>query len=58
VSIRACNRAKYDLPAVFSILIHTHPETGFPLAICDGNRDRGPERLDGDEYFIKTRIAV
>jgi alanine dehydrogenase len=36
VSIREEN-AKYDLPAVFSILIYTHPETGFPLAICDGS---------------------
>jgi alanine dehydrogenase len=36
VSIREDN-AKYDLPAVFSILIYTHPETGFPLAICDGS---------------------
>ena len=58
VSILECDRAKNDLPAVFSILIYTHPETGCPLAICDGIRDRGPDRLDGDEYFIKTRIAV
>ena len=36
VSIREDN-AKYDLPAVFSILIYTEPETGFPLAICDGS---------------------
>lgn len=36
VSIREEN-GKYDLPAVFSILIYTHPETGFPLAICDGS---------------------
>jgi alanine dehydrogenase len=36
VSIREDN-AKYDLPAVFSILIYTHPESGFPLAICDGS---------------------
>jgi alanine dehydrogenase len=36
VSIREDNAA-YDLPAVFSILIYTHPETGFPLAICDGS---------------------
>jgi alanine dehydrogenase len=36
VSIREDN-AQYDLPAVFSILIYTHPETGFPLAICDGS---------------------
>jgi alanine dehydrogenase len=36
VSIREEN-ANYDLPAVFSILIYTHPETGFPLAICDGS---------------------
>ena len=28
---------EYELPAVFSILIYTHPETGFPLAICDGS---------------------
>ncbi len=32
VSIRERNRAKYDWPTVFSILIYTHPETGFPLA--------------------------
>ena len=36
VSIREDN-AKYELPAVVSILIYTHPETGFPLAICDGS---------------------
>ena len=36
VSIREDN-AKYELPAVFSILVYTHPETGFPLAICDGS---------------------
>ena len=36
VSIREDN-ASYELPAVFSILIYTHPETGFPLAICDGS---------------------
>ena len=36
VSIREDN-AKFELPAVFSILIYTHPETGFPLAICDGS---------------------
>jgi alanine dehydrogenase len=36
VSIREDN-ARYELPAVFSILIYTHPETGFPLAICDGS---------------------
>jgi len=37
VSIRERNREKYDLPTVFSILIYTHPETGLPLAICDGS---------------------
>ena len=37
VSIREKNREKHDLPTVFSILIYTHPETGFPLAICDGS---------------------
>jgi alanine dehydrogenase len=37
VSIRERNRAQFDLPTVFSILIYTHPETGFPLAICDGS---------------------
>jgi alanine dehydrogenase len=37
VSIRERNRDTYDLPTVFSILIYTHPETGFPLAICDGS---------------------
>src|ERR1700693_1625957 len=36
VSIREDN-AQYELPAVFSILVYTHPETGFPLAICDGS---------------------
>jgi alanine dehydrogenase len=36
VSIREDN-ARFELPAVFSILIYTHPETGFPLAICDGS---------------------
>lgn len=37
VSIRERNREGYELPTVFSILIYTHPETGFPLAICDGS---------------------
>ncbi len=37
VSIRENNRAKFDLPTVFSILIYTEPETGFPLAIVDGS---------------------
>lgn len=37
VSIRERNREKFGLPTVFSILIYTHPETGFPLAICDGS---------------------
>jgi alanine dehydrogenase len=37
VSIREENRRRFDLPTVFSILIYTHPETGFPLAICDGS---------------------
>jgi ornithine cyclodeaminase/alanine dehydrogenase-like protein (mu-crystallin family) len=36
VSIRERNREKFDLPTVFSILIYTHPETGFPLAIKPG----------------------
>jgi alanine dehydrogenase len=36
VSIREDN-AKFNLPTVFSILIYTHPESGFPLAICDGS---------------------
>jgi alanine dehydrogenase len=37
VSIREHNRERFDLPTVFSILVYTHPETGFPLAICDGS---------------------
>ncbi len=37
VSIRFDNRDKFDLPTVFSILVYTHPETGFPLMICDGS---------------------
>src|SRR5213592_2796749 len=37
VSIRERNRELFDLPTVFSILVYTHPETGFPLAICDGS---------------------
>ena len=37
VSIRFENRAAFDLPTVFSILVYTHPETGFPLMICDGS---------------------
>ena len=36
VSIREDN-SRYELPAVFSVLVYTHPETGFPLAICDGS---------------------
>lgn len=37
VSIREKNRERFNLPTVFSILIYTHPETGFPLAIVDGS---------------------
>lgn len=37
VSIRENNRANFNLPTVFSILIYTEPETGFPLAIVDGS---------------------
>ncbi len=37
VSIREQNRQRFNLPTVFSILIYTHPETGFPLAIVDGS---------------------
>src|SRR5439155_1676700 len=37
VSIREQNRERFDLPTVFSILIYTHPETGFPLATADGS---------------------
>jgi alanine dehydrogenase len=37
VSIREWNRERFDLPTVFSILTYTEPETGFPLAICDGS---------------------
>jgi len=37
VSIRENNREKYNLPTVFSILIYTEPESGFPLAIVDGS---------------------
>ncbi|MBA3520152.1 MAG: ornithine cyclodeaminase family protein [Rhizobiales bacterium] len=37
VSIREWNRSRFNLPTVFSILIYTHPETGFPLAIVDGS---------------------
>ena len=37
VSIRENNRARFNQPTVFSILIYTEPETGFPLAIVDGS---------------------
>ena len=37
VSIREWNRQRFNLPTVFSILIYTEPETGFPLAIVDGS---------------------
>ncbi len=37
VSIRSDNPKKFDLPMVFSIIVYSHPETGFPLAICDGS---------------------
>ncbi len=36
VTVREHNRERFDLPSVFSILIYSHPETGFPLALCDG----------------------
>ena len=42
VSIRE-DDARFDLPAVFSILVYTHPETGFPLATgAAGPCDDGP----------------
>ena len=37
VSIREWNRERFNLPTVFSILIYTDPDTGFPLAIVDGS---------------------
>lgn len=37
VSIREKNRERFNLPTVFSILIYTEPESGFPLAIVDGS---------------------
>ncbi|MCP4386103.1 MAG: ornithine cyclodeaminase family protein [Hyphomicrobiales bacterium] len=37
VSIREWNRERFNLPTVFSILVYTDPETGFPLAIVDGS---------------------
>ncbi len=37
VSIRENNRERFNLPTVFSILIYTEPESGFPLAIVDGS---------------------
>src|SRR5258707_15847029 len=36
VSIREKNPENFNLPTVFSILIYTHPETGFPLPIVHG----------------------
>ncbi|MFQ5997935.1 MAG: ornithine cyclodeaminase family protein [Candidatus Bathyarchaeia archaeon] len=36
VTIRFRNREKYGLSTVMSTLVYTHPETGFPLMICDG----------------------
>jgi len=37
VSIREGNKEKYNLPNVFSIIVYTDPESGFPLAILDGS---------------------
>lgn len=37
VSIRENNRERFNLPNVFSIIVYTDPETGFPLAILDGS---------------------
>lgn len=37
VSIRENNRERFNLPTVFSILIYTEPESGFPMAIVDGS---------------------
>src|SRR5262245_66300742 len=45
VSIREQNRERFGLPTVFSILIYTHPETGFPLAICEIGRASCRERV-------------
>ena len=38
------NRAKFNLPTVFSILIYTEPETGFPARHCG----RHPSHPDAD----------
>lgn len=37
VSIREDNRERFNLPNVFSIIVYTDPQTGFPLAILDGS---------------------
>ena len=66
VSIRERNRNKFDLPTVFSILIYTHPETGFPLAICDGSYHtvmrtgaaRSVGQIHGAEGFEAKRLAI
>ena len=55
VSIREDN-ARYDLPAVFSILVYTHPETGFPLAICDA-RSISPDDFVVNERRYPNRIG-
>ena len=52
VSIRFENRAKFNLPTVFSILIYTEPETGFPLAIVDGTHHT-LMRTSGANILIK-----
>lgn len=36
VAIRENNREKFGLPTIMSTIVYTHPETGFPLMICDG----------------------
>jgi alanine dehydrogenase len=37
VAVREQNREKYGLSTVMSTIVYTHPETGFPLMICDGS---------------------
>ncbi|MFQ5762339.1 MAG: ornithine cyclodeaminase family protein [Candidatus Bathyarchaeia archaeon] len=36
VAIREKNRENFGLPTIMSTIVYTHPETGFPLMICDG----------------------
>ena len=58
VSIREWNRERFNLPTVFSILIYTHPETGFPLAIVGAGHMAEGVLATCNEVFPWNEVRV